>query len=634
MRVLLALALLLCLLAYAGSFSGGFLFDDFNNILNNGALRAILDSGHDWLAVAMSSGSGLLRRPISMLSFGLDVSLFGMDPKAMRMVNLGLHLANGVLVFLLARRLVQRLLRSRTINPENVAVFVTACWLLHPLLVSNVAYIVQRMNLLATLFTLAGLLCYAIGRGRDAGGDKGLPLALAGLCGFGVLATLSKENGVLIVAYAWIIELTCFRFHAATPTRQWILKAFFWLTLALPIVVFAAWLALHPEWLPARFANRDFTVVQRVLTESRILFHYLLWIFVPNPAWMGLHHDDIVMSTGLLAPASTLLAMVLLIAMAATAWCVRTRMPALSLAIGWFLIGHSMESTFLSLELVFEHRNYLPLVGLLLGGTCTLAPWLGARLPSVALASVAAALVLTLAALTASRASTWGDPYALAMTEVLNHPRSSRAQFLAGRSIIIRGIQSGDRTGAETQALPYLQRSAELDQNQIAPLTEILLIQSQRGPVPAGTIDDLANRLRKVPHYTKANSFLDLLVTLSTQPGSVSREDVAKLVAAAETNPRFPRKFRAMILNNYGAYHFNVLKDQPAAVRLTLQAASLQPKNPYFEINLAQIALAMGNPQLAARHLLNARKLDVTGAHAVTILSLQRNLGLVLPDAR
>src|SRR5215469_13431969 len=81
-----------CVLAYLGGLSGGFQFDDFQVIVDNDALRGLATRTHHWLRVALSTNSGPLRRPISMLSFGLNVDWFGMNPVAFKLVNLGIHL--------------------------------------------------------------------------------------------------------------------------------------------------------------------------------------------------------------------------------------------------------------------------------------------------------------------------------------------------------------------------------------------------------------------------------------------------------------------------------------------------------------------------------------------------------------
>lgn len=630
LRLGLFAVFVLCAMAYLGGLHGGFLFDDFQNIVNNSWLLRPAGSADRWLAIALSSGSGMLRRPLSMLSFGLNVDWFGMNPFAFKTVNFAIHLLNGGLVYALGRRLVVPLLGSihldRIIRPEYLALLATGLWLLHPLNVSGVIYIVQRMNELAALFTLAGLLCYVEGRQRMLRDEPGLLLALAGLVAFGLLAVLSKEDGALIVAYALVIETTCYRFGASQPRQKQEMKAFFGLTVALPIALFMIYLAFHPQWLlgPGGYLTRDFTLYQRLLSEPRILCDYLLWIFVPVPAWMGLFHDDIITSTGLFNPVTTVLSIAFLLAWVAMAWKLRRRSPGLAFAVAWFLIGHAMESTILPLELVFEHRNYLPMAGLLLGVVCALAPLVPARWPARWIGASCAVLLLIVAGLTAVRAISWGGSMlSLALTEAQHHPASSRAQYEAGRAIIVDGAMRGSRPAAEQQALPYFARSAMLDHNQIYPVTNLILIQARTEAVPKSAITDLADRLRNTPNYTQASPFLDMLVAASEQPLSLTAGDISSLVDAALANPHFISSIRAMVLNNYGAYRFNVVHDQQGAIALTLAAAAQDPQNPYFQINLTKLALALGQPDKAAEHLALAERLNKAGMYDQDIGSLQ-----------
>src|SRR6185312_12490739 len=95
---------MLCVLAYLAGLSGGFQFDDYPNIVNNPALLAIGHAPADWLAIALSSDTSALRRPLSMLSFGLNAAWFGMSPLAFKLVNLLIHLLNGVLIYAIGYR--------------------------------------------------------------------------------------------------------------------------------------------------------------------------------------------------------------------------------------------------------------------------------------------------------------------------------------------------------------------------------------------------------------------------------------------------------------------------------------------------------------------------------------------------
>ena len=609
-----------------GSLSGGFLFDDFHNLVNNASLRAIGTSNPHWLELALSSASGQLRRPVSMLSFGLNVAAFGMSPLAFKLVNLGVHLANAGLIYAIGGRIASRLMQPGAtgfaIKPETVAVLAAGLWLLHPLNVSGVVYIVQRMNELAVLFTLAGLLCYVDGRAQLLRGETTLASALVGLCLFGLLAVFSKENGALIFAYALVIEAVCFRFEAAQPVQRRVIKGFFWLSVGLPLALFAAYFATHPHWLSGSYSGRDFTLVERVLSEARILCDYLLWIFVPNPAWMGLYHDDIATSTGLFSPISTVFAIAFLMVLVAAAWQLRQRSPGFTFAVAWFLVGHSMESTILPLELVFEHRNYLPMAGLLLGTVCALAPLLPMRWPARAVRIGCVALLLGVAGLTAVRATSWGNPLTLALDDARHHPDSSRDQYEAGRAIIVDGAMKDARAKAEQQAVPYFTRSATLDKANVYSASNLILIQASTGPVTPAALTDLANRLRNTTSYVQANPFLDMLTSATQRKLSLTPDDFSTLVEAALANPHFPAYVRATILNNYGEYQFNVVHDTQRAIRLTEAAATEDPKNPYFEVNLAKIALALKQPDVARQHLQAAQRLNKTGEYDKEISDL------------
>jgi len=613
--------------AYFGGLGGGFLFDDFQTIVDNPALRAIGTSSQNWLAVALSSDAGLLRRPLSMLSFGFNVALFGMSPFAFKAVNLGIHLANGLLVFAIGRRLAGRLIHAGagedTASHDGLALLAAALWLLHPLHVSSVVYIVQRMNELATLFTLAGLFCYVDGRTRSLRGEPALAQAIVGLCLFGVLAAFSKENGALILAYALVVEATCFRFATSNARERRILRGFFAITVAIPIALAAIFLATHPHWAENAYSVRDFTLYQRLISEARVLCDYLVWILLPNPAWMSMFHDDIAASSGLFAPVSTLVAIVFLAVLVVLAWRWRSQSPGFAFAVAWFLVGHAMESTILPLELAFEHRNYLPMAGVWLGIVCMAAPWVGRLASRRTLAFAGAGLILVVAALTGSRATTWGDPLRLALADVKTHPDSARCQYEAARLIIADGLKKDRRDAAEQQALPYLERAAALDTTQIHPVTSLAMIQARHGPVSPTTLADLAGRLRNARYYPQAGAFMDMLVSASTEPGSLTASDIEPLVDTALSNPHFPPKVRARILNNYGAYQFNILHDNDKAVSLTKDAAKEDPTNPYFELNLTKIALALGESNDAQRHLQAAQQLDKGHFYARDIAQLQ-----------
>ncbi len=178
-RVLLLFTRLPAFVAvYVPGLYGGFLFDDFPNIVGNPALRAIVGGKPDWLSVLTAFRSRRAAPADNVLSFGLNIYAFGMNPvRVQGREPLHTHLCNGSHFSPLDAALPHGFAAGthNHVRPEFLAVLVAGLWLLHPLNVSGVLYIVQRMNQLSvTLFTLLGLLCYVEGRLSILRGEPGL----------------------------------------------------------------------------------------------------------------------------------------------------------------------------------------------------------------------------------------------------------------------------------------------------------------------------------------------------------------------------------------------------------------------------------------------------------------------------
>jgi tetratricopeptide (TPR) repeat protein len=107
------------------------------------------------------------------------------------------------------------------------------------------------------------------------------------------------------------------------------------------------------------YANRPFTAIQRLLTQPRVVLYYLSLLFFPVPWRLSVSHD-IAVSTSLLSPLTTLPAIVAVIAIIGLCIAYHKKKPLICFAGLFFFLNHAVESTLLPLELVFEHRNYLP----------------------------------------------------------------------------------------------------------------------------------------------------------------------------------------------------------------------------------------------------------------------------------
>ncbi len=356
----LAATALITILVYMPGLSGPFLLDDYSNRVN------AYSYGLDWqeiLSATFANQSGILRRPLANLSFILNAinnkSSFGF-----KLVNLILHLVTGFLLFSLIQKLSSIRSNLTEMQANLTASVVSAIWLLHPLQVSTVLYVVQRMSILSALFSIAALLVYV--RFRSSSHNLNRTAALLPLFGgysaFWILGLASKESAALLPLFVLVIEFCIFRFEG-TPDGHSKRNFHLLLTLLVYLPLFAGtiYTLTHFGSLTAGYGARDFTLPERLYTEIHALIFYLKVIITPNLSLMGLYHDDFPISSSM--EPITFVYLALIIISVLTALFIRKRFPMSALGILWFYSAHLLESTFLPLEPVFEHRNYLALAG-------------------------------------------------------------------------------------------------------------------------------------------------------------------------------------------------------------------------------------------------------------------------------
>ncbi len=454
---LLALGALLLLTTglYFQGLSGPLFFDDGPAITGNGYLEFDGREFDDWRTASLSSNSGPTHRPLAMGSIALNiVAAGGVDAFALKLTNLLIHLACGLLLYLFARGVLYRGFRRADSDVREWAALLAAgLWLLAPLHVSTVLYAVQRMAQLSALFDLAGLALFVYQRERwcrlGAGPGEiiatGLWLLLCTL-----LATFSKENGFLLLWLLPVVEVSLYRGRWACRDNAW-LQGLGWAALLAPLALFAALMLLVPNSLVGGYAGRDFTLEERLLTQLRLLWQYIGWLLWPNINSMGFQHDAIALSAGWLQPVSTLLSGVAWIALLVASFLLRRRVPLLLFATLFYLVGHFMESGVWPLEMVYEHRSYLPSAGifiLLAAGLARLLWRLPLLRPRVSV-SVIIAICSTLLFL---RVFTWSDGLRLSAVNVANHPDSSRSHFFLAESWL-NAYRAGQESGAGRQEL-------------------------------------------------------------------------------------------------------------------------------------------------------------------------------------
>jgi hypothetical protein len=419
----------LCLVAVAAywpGLKGGFLFDDFVNLDALGATGPVDDLPTFWRY--LSSGTAdPLGRPLALLTFLLDARDWPADPAPFLRTNLILHLGIGFLLWRLLTLLGLQLDPMRGRRNEITAALGAGFWLLHPLFVSTTLYIVQREAMLPAAIVVAGLIGFITGRSSFLHGNRTHGAAIAGtaIVAGTALAMLCKANGALLPLLALTLEACLPSPGSRAPTTVTGWRIFCAVFLWLPSVVLLAYLASFLPQMGAFIPHRGWTIEERLLTEGRVIYDYLVLLLVPRSVSTGLYNDAYVVSHGLLSPATTLPCALLAASLPVAAFAVRRRLPVLAMAVLFFFAGHLLESTVVPLELYFEHRNYLPamLMGWPLAQALTQC-----KLTARTAIAVSVAIVALLGATTWQRATLWGQPDRLAALWAQRNPESSRAQ--------------------------------------------------------------------------------------------------------------------------------------------------------------------------------------------------------------
>jgi tetratricopeptide (TPR) repeat protein len=395
-----------------------------------------------------------------------------------------------------------------------------------------------------------------------------------------------------------------------------------------------------------------------LLTESRVLFFYLGLLLFPHIRAFGLYHDDIVLSTGLLAPWTTLVSVLLWAGLVGLAlWGVRRR-ALWSFAVLWYLVGHALESSLVSLELVYEHRNYLPSFGILFAVGYYLVSGLERLANGRRLAyPLAGLLVAVLAFTTFTRAGIWGDKYTVIEFSLRNHPNSSRTHG----EYAVTNAQYADKLELSFE---HWARAAQLNPSSVLELIEmdkvlaaqILALEKddQRGTTLAArqpAPDDFDAPLTADLDYLKA---LDRIVAEEISKRLEARPMVMSNVAAMRSlqecvqstlppcvvlfqravdwheraieNPRQIKETRAVL--RLGLAKLYAYDDQIArAVEVLEAAVKTHPGQVHYLFELAALHLTVGNLDSAERAIEAAdRNFGYSGFRHGVLRDLKYNL--------
>lgn len=349
-----AVALLIIILTgaviYANSINAPFYVDDLLYTADDTHFHMEKLSLKDIYETGFKSISS--SRPVSAISLGLNKYFNQNNPQGYHLVNITIHLLAAAILFLLIKNTLSlpRLSQKHT-NPLAIAFFSTMLWLTNPVQTESVTYIVQRMTSLATLFYLLAIFFYLKGRIAHARPIKWILFTGCTLSGF--IAIGSKEIAItlplILVLYEW--------FFFQNLEVSWLKRKMY---IFLVLLAIGAYEAISKRSIIfSLYEGASFTMPERLLTELRVLIYYIGLLLFPHPSRLQFYYDFTV-SKSLIAPSTTLFSMLTILALLVVACRYSKREKVFSFAIFWYFINLFLESSFIGLALVFEHRLYLP----------------------------------------------------------------------------------------------------------------------------------------------------------------------------------------------------------------------------------------------------------------------------------
>lgn len=402
---------------------GIFIFDDNEYILGNPLIKDI-----QW------SGSLAETRLVGYLSFALNYAIHGNIPFGFHLVNVIIHILNGLLVFMLVRHVMKPDFgRSPSDNGNGtvIAFFTCLIFIVHPVETQAVSYITQRFTSLCAFFYLAAVVFYLkcrTGLERRAG-RRNAAVLYAGALLSTIFAMKTKENAATIPVILLLAEAFLFKGSSLGRRRFVFLVPFAALLPVIPISL------AGPEWgvvSPGRGIDEiirmdklydlyERSAREYFLTQIRVIVTYLRLLFLPMNQVVIYQYEPV---RSLFEPRFILSALLLsvLAAGAFLSWRRAGRKPPeeasefrlVTAGIIWFFVTLSVESSFIPIkDLIFEHRIYLPSVGIFSACSVFLVRvmrGLRLRLPGTAWTwAIAGLLLFLMGVLTLMRNEVWTD---------------------------------------------------------------------------------------------------------------------------------------------------------------------------------------------------------------------------------
>ncbi|WP_434049449.1 hypothetical protein [Marinobacter salarius] len=426
------------------------MLDDYPNLQPLGYYGGITDLDSA-LRFVFGNGSGPSGRPVSMASFLLDDAQWPAPPFAFKHTNLMLHLICGLALLLVLQRIFSDIGKESYHNGVYCSLLVFGLWLLHPINVSTVLYVIQRMAILAAIFSLFSVYFYLIFRANYLLGNKRIYwIAIIASLSFAVIGVFSKENAILVFPFLILLEVLRDDIYGKK------IKSFVadnWIKLGFLVTVM---LVASFDWWGRGYLHRDFSLFERMIYQLPVLGDYALKILLPSPSDFNLFSGSYESaSVEIFALHNLFRLLVTLFLVVGLLLSIKYQHKMIALGLGWFFMFHALESTLLPLELYFEHRNYIPSIGLIIAAVFLFRSIFSKLSFSGFLAkSIYVSFFLYLTVCLAILTFTWAKPGTLYLKWEMDEPESVRAQIMYAQHV--------ENLGFEENAFEHIVRAQDL----------------------------------------------------------------------------------------------------------------------------------------------------------------------------
>ena len=546
---------------YGNSFDCSWHFDDEPNVTDNPNLH-LKEITWENLKRALYSDRNnptVLYRPVACLTFALNHHFGGLEVFGYHLVNIFIHLVSSIFLFLfIYNTLNLPSLRTKYASKSYfIALLATTLWAINPVQTQAVTYIVQRMASLAGMFYIMSMFFYLKVRTVHTSDRKVLFLILCIV--FFLMALGSKENAAMLPLSIFLYEILLIQEITGEKLRRY-LKLFAIVAGAILIFCFTYFYIQGGNIFSFLngYENRPFTLTQRLLTEPRIIVFYISLLLYPMPNRLNIAHSFQI-STSLFEPISTAFSILFIAGTITYAIYLAKKRPLFSFCILFFLFNHVIESTILPLELIYEHRNYIPslpfFVPVAIGFSNLLQFYAKKQVMKYTIVVFIILLLIGLGHSTFMRNFTWKNEKALWIDAVEKSPDQFRPHHNLGRYYQNHGHQEE----AISEYKKALSRSVLHRKNEAAV-----------------TYYNLGNIYGNLRDYEKARYFYE---------------------RAKDINPNYPSVYVniAAVLDREGKYAL--------AHDYLVKAIRFRPDSIEANYNLGFHYLREGQPEKAIRHL-------------------------------